>query len=140
MRICRASYISLKFPIILLATCLLISCLGCVSDLNDNKPPPPSDIKAIKGDFQVTISWNNVPGASSYNLYYSVYSQVTKKNANKISSVTSPFTHRDLSENSYCYMVTSVRNGWESLGSNQVRVSFLLEWDTMRWDQNVWGD
>ncbi|MBF0503158.1 MAG: SUMF1/EgtB/PvdO family nonheme iron enzyme [Candidatus Riflebacteria bacterium] len=35
-------------------------------------PPAPLNVKATSGDGQLTITWNDAPGATSYNLYYGV--------------------------------------------------------------------
>jgi len=138
-----------KILFLLLLFSIFISfpgCDRCDCDLDDNKPLPPS-IQAIKDDcdFQVTITWNNVPDVSYYNLYYSDNEELTKENAIKMSNVTSPYIHQNLSINGhcyykYCYIVTCVKGECESLSSNHVCVDFQPEWNSMEWDNDVWSD
>jgi len=42
-----------------------------ISAIPNDRPPPaaPTNIRANAGNAEVTVSWNTVPGASSYNLY-----------------------------------------------------------------------
>ena len=55
--------------------------------------PPPENVSATAGDAQVTISWDSVDCATSYNIYWSTSSGVTKDTGTKISDVTSPYPH-----------------------------------------------
>ncbi|MBI4689700.1 MAG: hypothetical protein HY754_05490 [Nitrospirae bacterium] len=41
---------------------------------------------------KITISWNTVEGATSYNLYYGTNSGINKETGTKVSQITSPFT------------------------------------------------
>ena len=116
---------------------------GCC-DLKDKKPATPSNFKAVKGDFEVIITWDNVPNISYYNLYYTVNERVTKANKIiKIPDATSPYIHKNLSANTYyCYIVTSVKGEYESLASNQICVDFPFTkgiWNNARWDKCIWG-
>jgi hypothetical protein len=145
-----------KFLFFFLISIFLSNFLGCnwfEPDLFD-KPPSPSNLQAqdlkslqaeaIEGKFQVTVTWSDVPGASYYNLYYSINGEKEEKviveNAIKISNITSPYIHKDLSAYIYCYVVTSVKEGRQSLASNQICVDFrVLIWDQGFWDQGFWG-
>jgi PKD repeat protein len=82
---------------------------------------PPSGVTATAGDGQVMIRWDEVTGATSYNLYWSTSPGVSKQNGNRIEGVTSPFTHSGLiNGTTYFYVVTAVDKNGESAESNQV--------------------
>ncbi len=87
-------------------------------------PSAPTGISVIAGNGQVTISWNTVSVATSYNIYWSTASGVTKSNGTKISNVTHPYTHtgRD-NGTTYYYVVTAVNSFGESSESSQVSVT-----------------
>ena len=72
-------------------------------------PPAPAGVAASPGDKQVTVTWQLVSGASSYNLYWSNASGVTKISGTKVAGVTSPYLHPQLTNGlSYYYVVTAV--------------------------------
>ena len=70
---------------------------GCGGGGGDSSPPvpvvpgAPSGVTAVAGPAQARISWDNVTGATSYNLYRSATAGVTKATGTKISNVNSPF-------------------------------------------------
>ncbi len=83
-------------------------------------PAPPTGLKAVPGNTQVTISWSPVYNATSYNLYWSNTSGVTPANGTKITGVTSPYIQTGLiSGTTYYYIVTAVNSYGESPASNQ---------------------
>jgi DNA-binding beta-propeller fold protein YncE/fibronectin type 3 domain-containing protein len=83
-------------------------------------PPAPTGVTATPGDRQVTVAWQAVTGATSYNLYWSNANGVTKANGTKVAGVTSPYTHTSLTNGqSYYYLVTAVGPGGESAESSQ---------------------
>ncbi len=58
---------------------------------------------------QITITWSDVTGATSYNLYRGTASGVTTATGTKIESVTSPYTDTGLTNGTdYYYIVTAV--------------------------------
>lgn len=64
---------------------------------------------------KVTISWNNVPGAISYNLYFSRTAGVTQLNSYKIPSASNPINVIDLDPgNTYYFAITVVGESGES--------------------------
>lgn len=64
---------------------------------------------------KVTLSWSNVPGAISYNVYFSRSPGVTKMNGFKIRNATSPFTIIDLEPGKlYYFVITMVDESGES--------------------------
>src|SRR5207249_1559275 len=69
----------------------------------------PAELIAKAGDTEVTLSWMDVPGAASYNLYYHTEASVTPQTATCVESVTSPYTHGGLANGtSYYFMLTAV--------------------------------
>lgn len=89
-------------------------------------PPPPDNVAAIAGHNEITVSWSNVPIATSYNLYWSTI-PITKDTANQIIGVTSPYKVEGLSDNvTYYFAVTAVIGEYESYASDVV-------WATAGW-------
>lgn len=84
-------------------------------------PSPPAGVTATAGDKQVTVSWNSVNGATSYNIYWSATSGVTKTTGTRISGITSPYTHAGLTNGTtYFYILTALNSYGESSKSNEV--------------------
>jgi len=78
-------------------------------------PGTVGNLQATSGKQQVTLSWDPVPDAISYNIYWSTERLVSKATGTLISDVTSPYTQTGLIDGqTYYYMVTSVRDGGES--------------------------
>lgn len=76
------------------------------------------------GDTTATLIWSPVPGAVSYNLYWSNSPDATPARANKLSGVTSPYVHTGLSNHvAYYYVYTAVTAAGESAPSNEVKVT-----------------
>ncbi|MBI5206728.1 MAG: fibronectin type III domain-containing protein, partial [Candidatus Firestonebacteria bacterium] len=75
---------------------------------------PPFSLYATEENEQVTLYWDKVAGASSYNLYYDV-GNVTNKTDYSILNVESPFTVTGLINNNiYTFAVTSINEDTES--------------------------
>ena len=86
-------------------------------------PPPavPTSVSAAAGNGQVTISWNNVTGATSYNIYHSTTSPVSKATGTKVSVVTSPGVVTPLDNGTtYYFVVTAANADGESADSSEV--------------------
>ncbi|MGE5257655.1 MAG: hypothetical protein ACM3KE_13335, partial [Hyphomicrobiales bacterium] len=91
----------------LLCSLCLASFLGCA----DNNIIPAS--KIVYG--KVTLSWNNAPGAISYNIYFAGAAGVTKWNSTKISNAANPMAVTDLVlGNTYYFGITAVSESGES--------------------------
>ena len=82
----------------------------------------PTSVSATAGDGQVTLSWDSIPGATSYNIYWAYYLGVSKTyNEGVISSATTTYTHTSLTnDTTYYYVVTTVHSGGESDESSEV--------------------
>lgn len=94
-------------------------------------PSAPTGIAAVAGDGQVTLSWNTVSNAVSYNLYMASVSGVNKSNYNTLPdgmkhiAVTSPYLHTGLvNGKTYYFVITAVNLSGE--GSESVQVSATL--------------
>jgi len=81
---------------------------------------PASGLLATAGDERVTLNWDVVPSASSYNLYWSNIPGAGI-NGTKITGVTSPFYHEGISNvGDYYYVVTAANAVGESVASSEV--------------------
>jgi hypothetical protein len=84
-------------------------------------PLTPEGFSASAGDGQVTLSWDIVSEATSYNIYWSVSPGVTKTTGTKISNVTSPYIHSGRTNGTqYYYIVTAANSYGESDESGQI--------------------
>lgn len=83
-------------------------------------PAAPSDVTAVGGANQATITWPAVPGAASYNIYWSTTSGVNKTSGTKVAGVTSPYVKTALSAGTtYYFIVTAANSVGESAASAQ---------------------
>lgn len=77
--------------------------------------PTPSAPVLSAGNTQNTLTWSTVSGATSYNLVFKTSAGVTKSNGTILTSVTSPYTHSGLVNNStYYYVVVAKSDTAES--------------------------
>lgn len=85
----------------------------------------PDDVIASTGNLQNRIYFSQVSGAVSYNLYWSKTAGVSKATAEKITNVSSTYTHNGVGRAStYYYAVTAVdAGGAESELSIEVSVT-----------------
>lgn len=85
------------------------------------RPDVPTGVTATGGINTVTLAWNAVNGADSYNVYWSSAPGVTPASGTKITGATSPLQHEGLFvSQTYFYVVTAVNNDGESVASSQV--------------------
>jgi len=99
----------------------LVACSNPVEPL----PPvtsAPTGVSASPGNRQVTVTWDPVSGADSYNIYWSTSSGVSKTSYTKrISGVSSPYAHTGLTNGTkYYYVVTAENSADESDESSKV--------------------
>lgn len=82
-------------------------------------PGTVGNLKATSGKQQVTLSWDPVPDAVSYNIYWSTSQDFS--NATRIAGATSPYTQTGLTDGqTYYFLVTSVADGTQSMSSQVV--------------------
>lgn len=108
----------------LMALLMIVSMVGCGGGNGGTTVgslPSAPTCGATAGDRQVTVIWNNVSGADSYNIYWTTLPGVSKTTGTKISTVTSPYTHTGLTNGAtYYYVVTAVNSYGESVESSVV--------------------
>ena len=81
--------------------------------------PAPAAVAAVGGINSVTLSWEPVAGADSYNIYWSENPGVTPATGTRISGATSPYRHAGLFvSRTYFYVVTAVNSSGESAASS----------------------
>jgi outer membrane protein OmpA-like peptidoglycan-associated protein len=85
----------------------VLSLSGC-NQTSKNIPPANA---LISGN--VTLIWNEIPEAASYNVYMSQLPGVTKRNGYKIPNVTNPFKINQLEPGKIYYFVVTAVNGSE---------------------------
>ena len=83
--------------------------------------PTPTGVTAAPGDNTATIGWTAVAGATSYNVYHSQISPVTKTTGTKSTGTDNSLVVTTLTNGTpYYFVVTAVVNGLESPESAQV--------------------
>jgi len=106
---------------------------GSIKDLknghlnkDDDLPSPvvtlaaPTNVAALGGTGQVTLSWDAVSTATSYNVYYATSKGVTTSNGTKVASTTTSYVQTGLAAGtSYYYIVTAVNGTGVSAASAQ---------------------
>ena len=86
---------------------------------DNQKPSPPLLVVVRLNGVDATVEWDQVLGATSYNLYVAPQPGITKNNyqslagGRKFSGVTSPSTITGLTNHTYYFVVTSVAGGVE---------------------------
>lgn len=81
-------------------------------------PAPPTGVTATGGTGQISLTWNAVAGAASYNVYYGTTSGVTTAAGTKVSVNSASYLHTGLAAGStYHYLVTAVNSAGEGAAS-----------------------
>ena len=91
------------FLFLLLLVCTIMSLAGCSG--SDNIPSV-----SILTSGRVTLTWEDVPGSTAYNVCISTSPGVTDLNSYKISNATSPITITDLEPGRTYYIVVTIEN------------------------------
>jgi len=104
-----------------LAVALVLVISGCGGGYGHiplaRKNTSPEQAEAV----QVTLRWNPVPNAGSYNVYWSRFPGVTKHNGHKIPDAANPITLTDLAPGAtYGCVVAVVDDSGESQESRQM--------------------
>ncbi|MCJ7839106.1 MAG: fibronectin type III domain-containing protein, partial [Burkholderiales bacterium] len=91
------------------------------------RPAAPAGVNAVGGDAQVTVSWDPVADATSYDLIYSTRSKVAEeddrddKHSKRVRNVTSPFVLTGLAASTtYSFIVRAINNGRRGPASAEV--------------------
>ena len=80
-------------------------------------PTPATGLQATLGDQRITLNWDTIPEAESYNIYWSDITG-TGTGGTVITGITPPFHHDSLTNGSnYYYVVTAVNAVGESAPS-----------------------
>ena len=70
--------------------------------------PAPTGVTATGGDGQATIAWTAVPGATSYNIYWSDTTGVTTAKGTEVTGATNPYILTGLTNGTaYTFTVTA---------------------------------
>lgn len=84
-------------------------------------PASPTGVSALSGDSSNTVSWQSVPHAERYRVYWSTQAGVGKSNGTMLEANASPLTHLGLQNGTpYYYVVTAIGAGGEGPVSQQV--------------------
>ncbi|HBG06532.1 MAG: hypothetical protein A2075_24910 [Geobacteraceae bacterium GWC2_58_44] len=90
-------------------------------------PVAPTGVTVSGGSNQATLFWPGVPAATSYNIYYSASTGVTKSNGSKVSNATAPYLQSGLAAGTtYYFIVTAVNSAGESAASAQLSATTLV--------------
>lgn len=82
--------------------------------------------ESISSNSNVTLSWDEVHGARSYNLYFSTRPKVNKYNSTRIRNVASPITITDLELGATYYFTVTVMDDVGE-GSYSKEISYKVE-------------
>jgi fibronectin type 3 domain-containing protein len=94
-------------------------------DLFAEKPAPRiQTTNAAVAEGQVTLSWDDVPDAAAYNIYWRNAPGVTKQNGKKIPNAKNPYTVKGLERGkTYYFVVTAVKGSMESKESEEAALT-----------------
>ncbi len=92
-------------------------------NIRDNAAPKPAAAQPSRQEAEnpVTLAWESVPGATSYNLYWRNQAGVTKLNGKKISNVKNPYKITGWKTGmTYYFVITAVNKDGESQESAEM--------------------
>jgi len=93
---------------------------------------PPNAVEAKPDNAQVALSWNTVPSAVGYNVYWRTSPEVDRTNGNLLANVNSGVVHTGLANGTvYYYVVTTLSGEDESAESLEVSaIPGIRTWQT----------
>lgn len=92
---------------------------GCEND-PPTAPLAPTNLTIAASSTSLSVSWDEVSTATSYNLYWSTTAGVTKNSGTKIEGATRPYVHSErVNATTYYYIVTAVNSTGESNASDE---------------------
>lgn len=116
------------FSTAILTVVLLLSCYRGGDNISSALIPSPPVCIAVSGDRQVTLTWQSISRADSYNIYWAGLPGVSKTTGTKISGVSSPYIHTELTNgNTYYYIVTAVNAAGESPALMEVHSTPMID-------------
>ncbi|MCK4833870.1 MAG: fibronectin type III domain-containing protein [Gammaproteobacteria bacterium] len=81
---------------------------------------PPRNIVAVVDYYQITLNWDSVPDATSYNLYWSTDKTIDPDTVNKATDVSSPYAVWGTPNKPHYFWLTAVNAEHESNMSERV--------------------
>ena len=106
-------------PLLMLFSTLAVFA-GCQKD-GDFGPATPEALAASPRNGEVVLTWTEVTGAESYNIYTSQLPGEKRATALKLSATASPYLHPDLNNGeTYYYTVSAVAKGKEGPATPEV--------------------
>ncbi|MGB4781285.1 hypothetical protein [Candidatus Methylomirabilis sp.] len=116
-------------PIVLTAL-VMVSSAGCGGGSGGGSSGaiggfPPPVISATSDIENITVTWDNVPGATSYIVYWSPDPTMTKETGTKVVVLNSPWVLSPVTAGvTYCFLVAAVNTGGgESAVSNRLQIT-----------------
>jgi fibronectin type 3 domain-containing protein len=83
----------------------------------------PSGLTATSTGRDINLNWSAAPGATGYTIYWSNYGPLSQASAFKISVTGTSYTHANMPDGNYSYLVTASNGTTESAASNQATVT-----------------
>jgi predicted phage tail protein len=109
------------FALVFVCVFEIIALSGCYDSRQAKAPASKPGMVDNSKSGQVTLKWNNVHNATSYNVYYSKFPGVNKNNGRKISNAANSITITDLEPGTtYYFVVTAVNKSGESEESEEL--------------------
>jgi hypothetical protein len=91
-------------------------------------PESPQDVIATAGQTSIQLNWTSVPGATSYNIYWSTQSGAGVQGAKIADQAATSYQHTGLQPNiTYYYVITAVNDAGESLPCHELSAKILAQ-------------
>ena len=103
----------INFLLVIIISVFLFSVSCANKNIRDSSPTQVTP--------DVSLAWDELPEATSYNIYWSNRPGVTKENGTKISNVKSPYKITGLERGKiYYFVITAVNDSGESIESEEI--------------------